>query len=204
LAQVGGPPELRSRRGDDPVTWLEPLIHPTALIEAFAHVDCGTFRATEIGARSWVMKGSHVGHDCLVGDDVELAPLVSIGGECIIGDEVHIGQGAVTVPQITIGARARIGAGAVVTKDVPAGETWVGSPAEEISRSIARRRFFEETEGWREWWDKSRGLGDGSDDLTLSDREHSLPVPGNGLSELEQRQRAHKKLFPGSHPRASA
>lgn len=40
-----------------------------------------------------------------------------------------IGAGAVILPGITIGAGAMIGAGAVVTRDVPAGETWVGNPA---------------------------------------------------------------------------
>ncbi|WP_284070199.1 acyltransferase [Sphingomonas sp. KRR8] len=40
-----------------------------------------------------------------------------------------IGAGAVILPGLTIGAGAMIGAGAVVTRDVPAGETWVGNPA---------------------------------------------------------------------------
>ena len=40
-----------------------------------------------------------------------------------------IGGGAVILPGVTIGAGAMIGAGAVVTKDVPAGETWIGNPA---------------------------------------------------------------------------
>jgi UDP-2-acetamido-3-amino-2,3-dideoxy-glucuronate N-acetyltransferase len=37
-----------------------------------------------------------------------------------------IGGGAVILPGLTIGAGAMIGAGAVVTKNVPAGETWIG------------------------------------------------------------------------------
>lgn len=40
-----------------------------------------------------------------------------------------IGAGSVILPGITIGAGAMIGAGSVVTKDVPAGELWVGNPA---------------------------------------------------------------------------
>ena len=40
-----------------------------------------------------------------------------------------IGAGAVILPGITIGEGAMIGAGALVTRDVPAGETWVGNPA---------------------------------------------------------------------------
>ena len=144
-AVIGEPPEHRDYRALS-LTWfppLPPVIHPTALIEALAHVDSGVFRCTEIGARSWIMKGVHVGHDTRIGTDVEIAPNSSIGGECVIGDGVHIGQCAVTVPRITIGPGARIGAGAVVTKNVPAGETWVGNPADEIGKQTRRRRMID-------------------------------------------------------------
>ena len=40
-----------------------------------------------------------------------------------------IGAGSVILPGVTIGANAFIGAGSVVTKDVPAGELWLGNPA---------------------------------------------------------------------------
>ena len=40
-----------------------------------------------------------------------------------------IGAGSVILPGLTIGAGAMIGAGSVVTKDVPAGELWLGNPA---------------------------------------------------------------------------
>ena len=46
-----------------------------------------------------------------------------------VGRGASIGGGAVILPGVTIGAGAMIGAGAVVTRDVPAGETWVGNPA---------------------------------------------------------------------------
>jgi acetyltransferase-like isoleucine patch superfamily enzyme len=40
-----------------------------------------------------------------------------------------IGAGCVILPGITIGEGAFIAAGSVVTKDVPAGELWLGNPA---------------------------------------------------------------------------
>lgn len=40
-----------------------------------------------------------------------------------------IGAGSVILPGLTIGENAFIAAGSVVTKDVPAGELWMGSPA---------------------------------------------------------------------------
>lgn len=40
-----------------------------------------------------------------------------------------IGAGSTLLCGITIGEGAMIGAGSVVTKDVPAGELWLGNPA---------------------------------------------------------------------------
>lgn len=48
-----------------------------------------------------------------------------------------IGAGAVILPGLTIGEGAMIGAGAVVTKDVPAGATVYGVPAEQSIEDLA-------------------------------------------------------------------
>src|SRR5574344_1422875 len=45
-----------------------------------------------------------------------------------------IGAGSTLLPGITIGENAMIGAGSVVTKDVPAGEIWVGNPAHYLKK----------------------------------------------------------------------
>ncbi len=46
-----------------------------------------------------------------------------------VGSRVSLGSGTVLVAPVKVQDGARTGAGAVVTKDVPAGETWVGVPA---------------------------------------------------------------------------
>lgn len=45
-----------------------------------------------------------------------------------------IGAGSTILPGLTIGENAMIGAGSVVTKNVPAGEVWVGNPAKFIKK----------------------------------------------------------------------
>lgn len=50
----------------------------------------------------------------------------------VIKDGAIIGGGVVVCPRVTIGEKAIIGAGAVVTKDVPAGQVWLGVPARRV------------------------------------------------------------------------
>lgn len=47
----------------------------------------------------------------------------------VVKKGASIGANATIICGITIGEGAMIGAGSVVTKDVPAGEIWVGNPA---------------------------------------------------------------------------
>lgn len=47
----------------------------------------------------------------------------------VVKKGASIGAGSTILPGITIGEGALIGAGSVVTKDVPAGEIWIGNPA---------------------------------------------------------------------------
>jgi serine acetyltransferase len=90
----------------------------------------------------------------------------------VIGHGVKIGQGAVFKPRVHVGDRAVIGAGAVVTKNVPAGETWVGNPARRLVRATGEQLTPSEEAGWEQlaaancgrdgyeewaaWWDRSR------------------------------------------------
>lgn len=46
-----------------------------------------------------------------------------------VGKGASIGANATILPGVSIGAGAMIGAGSVVTRNVPAGELWLGNPA---------------------------------------------------------------------------
>lgn len=104
-----------------------------SIIRAFVTVDAGVKRNTVIGSDVLLMAHVHVGHDVVIGDRCQLAPHASIGGCVTIGQDVKIGMGATIRPHATVGDGARIGMGAVVTKDIPAGETWVGNPARKLA-----------------------------------------------------------------------
>ncbi len=51
-----------------------------------------------------------------------------------VGKGVSIGSSATILCGVIIGDGAMIGAGSVVTKDVPAGELWVGNPARYLKK----------------------------------------------------------------------
>ena len=72
---------------------------------------------TEVGDRCWLMVGSHVGHDCKVGNDVIFANNVVLGGHVTIGDFVVFG-GQAAVRQFV-----RIGEGAMVVGRAECGPT---------------------------------------------------------------------------------
>jgi UDP-N-acetylglucosamine acyltransferase len=73
---------------------------------------------TEVGNDGLFMMGSHVAHDCIVGDNVILANNATLGGHVSVGDFAILG-GLVGVHQFCrIGAHAFIGAGSLVVEDV--------------------------------------------------------------------------------------
>jgi len=73
---------------------------------------------TKVGARGYYMVSSHVGHDCVVGDDVTLANMAILGGHVSVGDRAIFG-GLVAVQQFCrIGKGAMVGGLSGVNRDV--------------------------------------------------------------------------------------
>ncbi len=84
------PPQDLSYRGEP--TRLE--IGEGCTIREGATMNIGTKKGggiTRVGARGYFMNNSHVGHDCVVGNDVIFATSATLGGHCEIGDFVYIG-----------------------------------------------------------------------------------------------------------------
>ncbi len=84
---------------------------------------------TSVGDDGYFMVGSHIAHDCIVGNNVVFANAVAIGGFVQIGDHANL-SGHVGVHQFTrIGHHAFIGALAYVSRDVIPYGMAVGNPA---------------------------------------------------------------------------
>jgi UDP-N-acetylglucosamine acyltransferase len=101
---------------------------------------------TKIGNHNYIMDKCHIGHDCILADNVTLAPFVCLG-IAVLENWVNMGMGSVAHPRVTIGEGAMIGAQAMVKGDVPKYQTWVGVPAKFVKwniRGMEKMGFTEE------------------------------------------------------------
>lgn len=90
---------------------------------------------TKIGHNCFIMTKSHIGHDCILGDFVTIAPGAVVGGVCVLEDWVNLGINSSIHQRLTIGESAMIGMGSVVTKDVKLFDVMIGSPARFLKKN---------------------------------------------------------------------
>lgn len=117
FAVIGGEAQDLSYRGE-PTTVT---IGPDCIIREHVTIHRGTARGrgnTSIGADCFLMIGSHIAHDCLVGHHVILTNQAVLGGHAEIGDYAILGGVAAVQQRCRIGAHAFIGGLTGVTRDV--------------------------------------------------------------------------------------
>jgi len=111
-------------------------------IGANSCVDRGIFGPTTVGDGTKIDNLVQVGHNCAIGRGCVICGHTGIGGSSKLGDGVTIG-GKVGVPDnITIGAGATLGGGSLAHEDIPAGEVWIGVPAQPVREAMACHAVF--------------------------------------------------------------
>lgn len=75
-----------------------------------------------------------VAHNCRLGKNVWITGSSMLAGSVVVEDNVTIFSRVTIREQRKIGFGAIIGMGSVVTKDIPAGETWIGCPAKKMEK----------------------------------------------------------------------
>jgi UDP-N-acetylglucosamine acyltransferase len=147
FASLGGAPQHLGHKGEP--TRL--IIGERNVIREHVTMNTGTVAGggvTRVGSDSLYMVGSHVAHDCVVGDSVTFANNATLGGHVQMGDFVFIG-GLAAVHQFSrIGRYAFIGGVSAVTKDViPFGSVWgVHAHLEGLNLVGLKRRGFSREE----------------------------------------------------------
>lgn len=119
---------------------LPVIVSPDAVVNEEVRLGEGTVvldgvvvnSGTEIGRVCILNTNSTVEHDCRFGDNVHIAPGVTLSGGVAIGHNTMIGTGATVIQSVSICEGCIIGAGSTVVKDITAPGTYVGSPAKRI------------------------------------------------------------------------
>lgn len=107
------------------------VIGNSNIFREFVTVNGGTEDITTIGNECVFLRNSHVGHDSIIKNKVNLSCNVLIGGHSHIMEGANFGLGSICHQFSIIGAYAMIGMGAIITKgaDVAPGVVYVGNPA---------------------------------------------------------------------------
>jgi UDP-3-O-[3-hydroxymyristoyl] glucosamine N-acyltransferase len=119
------------------------VIQDDVEIGANTTIDRGAMGDTVIGERTKIDNLVQIGHNVRIGRGCVIAAQCGISGSVTFGDYVMLGGQVGMADHIAIGDRARIGAQSGLMHDVPAGETWFGSPAQPIQiemRKVAMLR----------------------------------------------------------------
>jgi UDP-N-acetylglucosamine acyltransferase len=116
-AALGGDGQIRNNDFADG----QLIVGEDCTLREMVSMSCGSAKGggiTRVGARGYFMANSHVGHDCLVGDDVTFANSVCLGGHVTIGDRVIFGGLAAVQQFCRVGRAAMVGGLTGVNRDV--------------------------------------------------------------------------------------
>ena len=105
-------------------------------VGAYSIIDRGSVTNTRIGYGTKVDSNVYIGHDVLIGKNVEITSGSLVGGFSEIGDEVKI-YTANIMKRTTVSSNAVVGFGACVISDVKEGAEVFGNPARTV-KSIQR------------------------------------------------------------------
>jgi UDP-N-acetylglucosamine acyltransferase len=164
MASIGTPAEYRG--GVHPVGWEDELagggviIGDRNVIRDFVTVNQGVRDATRVGNDCYLLARSHVGHDCVLGDEVTLADAVQLGGHTRAWSWVNVGMGTVVHQYGHLGPGAMVGMGSAVRKVIEPFVIAVGNPARAVSANrvgLSRRGCCEEQVDAVEAYLKNKG-----------------------------------------------
>ncbi|MHB9131720.1 MAG: acyl-ACP--UDP-N-acetylglucosamine O-acyltransferase [Armatimonadota bacterium] len=116
-AALGEPPQDRRYRNE--VSYLK-IGHRNTIREYVTlHLAVGEGNATIIGDDNLFMACSHVGHNCVIGNNVCVSNYVGLSGGCRIDDRVVIGGMAGVHQYVHVGRLVMIGGYSRITHDIP-------------------------------------------------------------------------------------
>lgn len=115
-AVIGGEPQDVKFRGER--SYLE--IGDDNLIREFCtlHRANGEDQTTRIGSRNFLMVGTHVAHNCVIGDDNIFANEVALAGHIVVEDHVFLSNNVGAHQFVRFGRHAMVGGKSKIVQDV--------------------------------------------------------------------------------------
>lgn len=105
------------------------IIEDHVEIGANTTIDRGAGPDTVIGQGSWIDNLVQIGHNVKIGKGCVIVSQVGVSGSTVLEDFVALGGQVGISGHLNIGMGARIAAKSGVTRDVPAGQEYMGYPA---------------------------------------------------------------------------
>jgi UDP-N-acetylglucosamine acyltransferase len=112
------------------------------IITGLVTIDAGTEEVTFIGNDCFIMKHAHIGHDCIIQDNVTISCGAKIGGHSIIKAYSNIGLNAVLHQFTTIERGCMIGASAFIKGATEEFSKYAGVPAKKIGTNEYSRNLI--------------------------------------------------------------
>lgn len=117
FASVGDDPQDKTYQGEK----TQLIIGDDNVIREFCMISRGTVKGgavTKIGNNNFFMAYVHVGHDCVIGNNVVMVSYSALSGHVVIDDYVNIGAYSAIHQFCHVGAYAFIARATYVSKDV--------------------------------------------------------------------------------------
>ena len=108
------------------------------IITGLVTIDAGTEETTHIGNNCFIMKHAHIGHDCIIDNNVTISCGAKIGGHSIILDNCNIGLNAVLHQFSVIQEGCMIGASAFFKGESEPFTKYAGVPARKLGENKPR------------------------------------------------------------------
>lgn len=145
-AVIGAEPQDLKYKGE----YSEVIIGDNTTIREYATINKGTFAKmkTQVGNNVLIMAYSHIGHDCIIHDNVVIANATHIAGEVEIDQYATISAGVLIHQFCRIGQNTMIQGGSRVGKDIPPYITVGRDPLAYMGVNLIglKRRNFTESE----------------------------------------------------------